>query len=81
MQTPESLKKEIISHLEYCLEKLQYKDNGYNESKVMRLYTIIYNVINEMQKLESIDALEYFKTTINDDVRKELSHFNIELII
>ena len=45
MQTQEGVKQERISHLKYCLEKLPYKDNGYNESKVVRLYTIIYNVV------------------------------------
>ncbi len=81
MQTQEGVKQEKISHLKYCLEKLQYKDNGYNESKVVRLYTIIYNVVNEMEELKAEEALEHFKATINDDIRKELLSFNIELIV
>lgn len=81
MQTQEGVKCEKISHLKYCLAKLQYKDNGYNESKVVRLYTIIYNIINEMEKLKAEEALEYFKNTINDDIRKELLSFNIELLV
>ena len=81
MQTQEGVKLEKISHLKYCLEKLQYKDNGYNESKVIRLYAVIYNTINEMEKLKAEEALEYFKNTINDDIRKELLSFNIELVV
>ena len=81
MQTPEGVKLEKISHLKYCLEKLQYKDNGYNETKVVRLYTVIYNAIAEMEKLKAEEALEYFATTINDDIRKELLSFNVELTV
>ncbi len=81
MQTREGVKQEKISHLKYCLEKLQYKDNGLNESKVVRLYTIIYNVINEMEKRKAEEALEHFKTSIDDDIRKELLSFNIELMV
>ncbi len=81
MQTQEGVKQEKISHLKFCLEKLQYKDNGYNESKVVRLYTIIHNVINEMEKLKAEEALGYFKNILNDDIRKELLSFNIELMV
>ena len=81
MQTQEGIKLKKISHLKHCLEKIQHKDNGYNESKVIYLYTVIYNVINEMEKLTPEKSLEYFNDAINDEVRKELLYFNIELMV
>ena len=81
MQTSESLKREKIHHLESCLEKLQYKDNGFNEDKVLYLYEILYNTIVEMLKLEGMEALKYFDSTITDDIRKALLTLNIELVV
>ena len=79
MRTPETIKSEKISHLEYCLDKLLQKDNGYNEIEIKRLYSLIYRVICEMQRMEVSEALNYFSNNINEDVRIALKRLNIEL--
>jgi len=81
MKTPEGVKREKISHLEYCLEKLLLKDNGYNTTEVERLYAYIYRVICEMDKMNAIDATEYYRNKIYADVRGTLMRFNIELVV
>ena len=81
MQTSEEINNKIINHLEFCLEKLQYKDNGFNTSQVFNLYMTIMHTVNKMKELPPLDSLEYFSATINDNVRKELLSFNIDLIV
>ena len=81
MKTPEGVKREKISHLQYCLEKLLQKDNGYNSIEIEQLYTYIYCVICELEGMNAIESLEYFNKKINDDVRDKLLHFNIKLVV
>ena len=81
MQTPQAIKDEKIAHHEYCLNKLQYKNSGYNEDENYRLYSYIYGVICKMNELDAPSALEYFRENINVDIRNKLLRFNIELIV
>ena len=81
MQTQEAVKDEKIAHLEYCLNKLQYKNYSYNEDRIYQLYSHIYGVICKMNELDALSALEYFRENINVDIRNELLHFNIELMV
>lgn len=81
MQTQQAVKDEKIAHLEDCLNKLQYKNSGYNEDRIYRLYSHIYGVICKMNELDASPALEYFRENINEDIRNDLLHFNIELIV
>ena len=81
MKTQQAVKDDKIAHLEYCLNKLQYKNHGYNEDRIYRLYSHIYGVICKMNELDAPSALEYFRENINVDIRNELLHFNIELIV
>lgn len=81
LKTSESLKQEKIDHLNFCLEKLQIKLNGYNDAKITRLYRRIYSITNEIQKLDAEEALEYFNKCVNNDVRDELLYFNIDLTV
>ena len=81
MKTIESAKKEKISHLEFCLEKLRMRENGYNELEIKYLYQKIYHVVCEMEVLDSVSALTYYNYHINDGIRNELNKFNIELIV
>ncbi len=80
MQTPQAVKDEKIAHLEYCLNKLQYKNSGNNEGEIYRLYSHIYGVICKMNELEALPALQHFRENINEDVRSALLRFNIELM-
>lgn len=81
MQTQQAVKDEKIAHLEYCLNKLQYKNSGYNEDRIYRLYSHIYGVIRKMNELDASSALEYFRENINEGIRNELLRFNIELMV
>ena len=81
MRTPESAKQEKINHLEYCLDILARKDNGYNELEIRRLYTLLYRTVCEMKEQSAADALDHFANTITDEIRAALLAFNIELIV
>lgn len=81
MRTEESIKNEKISHLEYCLEKLLQKDDGYNEMDIKHLYTLIYRVVCEMRELDADEALKRFNNSIDDNVRNLLCKYNIELVV
>ena len=81
MQTPQAVKDEKIAHLEYCLNKLQYKNSGYNEDEIYLLYSYIYGVICKMNELDALSALKFFRENINENVRNELLRFNIELMV
>lgn len=80
MRAPEGVKREKIAHLEYCLEKLSRKDNGYNTNEVDRLVIAIWDVIVAMKELEPMEALEYYRNNITDEIREALLHFYIELL-
>lgn len=81
MKTKQAVKDEKIAHLEYCLNKLQYKNYGYNEDRIYRLYSYIYGVICKMNELDAPSALKYFNENITEAVRSELLSFNIELMV
>ena len=81
MKTPIGIKKEKISHLQDCLEKLLFRENSNNETDVERVYAYIYKVIWEMEEMNAMDALVCFRIKINDEVRKELLKYNIELVV
>ena len=81
MRAKESIKNEKILHLEYCLEKLLQKDNGYNEMDIKQLYTLIYRVVCEMRELDTDEALKCFNNSIDADVRNLLLKYNIELVV
>lgn len=81
MKTATGVKREVIAHLEYCLETLPYKDNGYNELVIMYLYKHIYRVICEMKCQDDISAISYFHEHIDDKTRKLLQDVGIELVV
>lgn len=81
MRAPEGVKRERIVHLEYCLEDLMRKDNGYNTNEVDRLVIILWDVIVGMKELEPVDAIWFCRENIDDEVKKALRRFNIELRI
>lgn len=81
MKTVDSVKREKISHLEFCLEKLRMRESEHNELEIAYLYKKIYYVICEMNELDSLRALNYFNIHINDEILKELNKFDIELIV
>lgn len=65
MKTKQAVKDEKIAHLEYCLNKLQYKKSGYNEDRIYRLYSHIYGVICKMNELDVSLASKWFGTAKN----------------
>ena len=65
MKTKQAVKDEKIAHLEYCLNKLQYKKYGYNEDRIYRLYSHIYGVICKMNELDASSASKWFGTAKN----------------
>ena len=81
MRTPEMVRNEKISHLEYCMEKLLQKDNGYNELEIKRLYTLFYQVVCKMREMDAEKALDYFVNSIDSEVRMSLNRLNIELVV
>ena len=81
MVSTRSIKKEKIAHLEYCIEKISQKNNGFNEEEVKRLCLLMGDVICNMEKMNESEALSYYWKNIDEDVRKALLRFNIELIV
>lgn len=81
MRSFESIKRLKISHLEFCLEKLNYKENEENQERVKQLYKKIYHIVHDMSELEARKALEIFRIGVNDELRKELKFFDIELTL
>lgn len=45
MKTISGIKAEKIGHLEYCLEKLRFKENANNEEEIKQLYRWFYHVV------------------------------------
>lgn len=81
MKTISGIKAEKIGHLEYCLEKLRFKENTNNEEEIEQLYRCLYRVVSEMRLMEAGIALEFYKTHITDEVRNALLKYNVELIV
>lgn len=79
MKTPQSVKNEKIAALEDCLYHLLLKDNGHNSKEIEFLYNYIYTVMIEMEQLEAMNSLDYFRKNMNSDIRKSLFQYNIKI--
>ena len=81
MQTPTGLKKTQLSHLNWCLEKLKYREGKCDEELYNYIYRYIYQTILEMDDLEPMEAIQLYRNRIDVKTREILGQINIELNI
>lgn len=81
MQAPTGLKQTQLSHLNWCLEKLKYREGKCDEELYNYIYRYIYQTILEMDDLEPMEAIQLCRSRIDEKTREILGQFNIELSI
>lgn len=82
MKTSTGIKNDRIAHLNWCLEKLQFYDQGNNTEDFEQLYRYIYEMITIMDGMEDIAASEYYHQRLEGDyLVQQLQHYNIELSV
>ena len=82
MKSRSSIKKEKISHLQWCLDKLMFKENPNNSEEIEVLYRKIFKIISEMELLEDEEALCYYrKEVVTGRIRELLLEHKIELVV
>jgi len=82
MKSRSSIKREKISHLQWCLDNLMLKENQSNTEAIELLYRNIYEIISTMQDLEDVAALDYFRKEVSARrIRELLKHYNIDLAV
>ena len=81
MRTPARLKEIQLSHLNWCLEKLKYREGKCDEELYNYIYRYIYKTILEMDDLEPMEAIRLYRNRIDEKHREILGQFNIELSI
>ena len=81
MQTPLGVKNTHMNHLCWCLKRLKYREGNDNEELFDYIYRYIYHTISEMENMEPIEAIQYYRQRIDDKTRAILLQFNIELSV
>lgn len=82
MRTLKTLKREKISHLQCCLDALALINNHYTDEDCEYLYRNIFEIINTMEVLEEVAALDYFRKEIEmKKIKESLKQYNIVLIV
>ena len=82
MKSYEKLKKEKISHLQWCLDTLKLKEDKLSEEDYIYLYRYIFCTIQDMENMESLQANEYYrKRMYAKNIKYLLSKCNIELSV
>lgn len=79
MKTNKAIVEMLINHLTDCMEKLRFKENYINEAEIKRLYSVLYDVVEVMRKLEANEAKNYYTEKINDSIKEALIGMNIRL--
>ena len=80
MKSSENRKKEIIAHLEWCIEKMNIYESSVDGEKFEHLYRDIFNLISAMQEMESKAACAYYHKVVADCLLAErLTYYQIEL--
>ena len=82
MKTSTGIKNDRIAHLNWCLEKLKFYDQGNNTEDFEQIYRYIYEMITIMDGMEDIAASEYYYQRLKGDyLVQQLQHYNIELSV
>lgn len=80
MQSSESMKREIIEHLSWCLEKMKFYESTTDSDEFEYLYRSIYNIISTMREMDSKEACIYYREKIMDGfLVQQLKECHIEL--
>lgn len=82
MKTSGAVKGEIIEHLNWCLEKLKFYDNGKNAENYERLYRDVFELKSELEMIADNEVCEFYRLNImNSYLKRELKYYNIELCV
>ncbi len=81
MKTPEGVLREQLSEVDYCIDKLRFRDNGYRTEDYEYLLRSLIGIRHEMQSEDSRQALQLYqkKIVFNAEIRALLKRFRIEL--
>ena len=70
----------MMAHLNWCLEKLKFYDNGTDEEDFEEVYRYIYETISTMEEMSDIAACEYCIQKVSSEyLEQRLKRYNINL--
>ena len=82
MKTKENFKSEILSHLEWCMEQLKYKELSVSEDEFEFCYRMLHNISTQIRSMSVEESINFYNHQIETiHIKEILMAYNINLII
>ena len=79
MKSVSEVKRVKLAHLNWCLEKLKFRDTGIKEEDYEYLYRLIFEIVTKMNEMDDTEALDYCRQKFLDtNLVEKLQKYNID---